>query len=104
MPALKKPFALLLILSHLNAFVLGSVGNVYAANQEVNTAKPPQTFVDVTPNRVLNISSIQDPKFVQTKSSSKGLFSSSVNINTKATAKDAYSAYQQDLKVERRVF
>jgi hypothetical protein len=31
------------------------------------------------------------------KSSSKGLFSSSVNINTKATAKDAYSAYQQDL-------
>jgi hypothetical protein len=26
----------------LNAFVLGSVGNAYAANQEVNTAKPPQ--------------------------------------------------------------
>jgi hypothetical protein len=44
------------------------VGNAYAANQEVNTAKPPQTFVDVTPNRVLNISSIQDRKFVQTKS------------------------------------
>jgi hypothetical protein len=33
MPALKKPFALLLILSHLNAFVLGSVGNVYAAEK-----------------------------------------------------------------------
>jgi hypothetical protein len=51
MRTLKKPFTLLLILSHLNAFVLGSVGNVYAANQEVNTVKSPQTFVDVTPNR-----------------------------------------------------
>jgi hypothetical protein len=43
MPALKKPFTLLLILSHLNTFVLGSVGNVYATNQEVNTEKSPQT-------------------------------------------------------------
>ncbi|WP_139699605.1 hypothetical protein, partial [bacterium endosymbiont of Bathymodiolus sp. 5 South] len=97
MPALKKPFTLLLILSHLNAFVLGGVGNVYAANQEVNTVKSPQNFVDITANEVLNISSVQGFKFVQTKYSSKGFFSSSVNINTKATAKDAYSAYQQDL-------
>jgi uncharacterized protein with NRDE domain len=56
-------------MSNSNAFVLGSVGNAYAANQEVNTVKSPQTFVDVTPNRVLNISFIQDPKFAQTKSS-----------------------------------
>jgi hypothetical protein len=33
---LKKPFTLLLILSHLNAFVLGGVSNVYAANQVVD--------------------------------------------------------------------
>ncbi|VVM20001.1 hypothetical protein BSPWISOXPB_7377 [uncultured Gammaproteobacteria bacterium] len=70
---------------------------MYAANQEVNTVKSPQNFVDITANEVLNISSVQGFKFVQTKSSSKGFFSSSVNINTKATAKDAYSAYQQDL-------
>jgi hypothetical protein len=41
MHALKKPFTLLLILSHLNAFVLGvgGMGNVYAANQVVDTTK-----------------------------------------------------------------
>jgi hypothetical protein len=32
---LKKPFSLLLILSHLSAFALGGVGNVYAVNQEI---------------------------------------------------------------------
>jgi hypothetical protein len=32
MHTLKKPFTLLLILSHLNAFVLGGVSNVHAAN------------------------------------------------------------------------
>ncbi|VVM19143.1 hypothetical protein BSPWISOXPB_47 [uncultured Gammaproteobacteria bacterium] len=37
MPTLKKPFSLLLILSHLSAFALGGVGNVYAVNQEVNS-------------------------------------------------------------------
>jgi hypothetical protein len=47
MPTLKKPFSLLLILIHLNAFVLSGVGNAYAVNQEVNTAKSLQTFVDV---------------------------------------------------------
>ncbi|VVM22946.1 hypothetical protein BSPWISOXPB_27 [uncultured Gammaproteobacteria bacterium] len=69
MLTLKKPFALFLILSYLNAFVLGGVGNVYAANQEVNTAKSLQTFVNATANRVLNISSVQDSKSVQMKSS-----------------------------------
>jgi hypothetical protein len=64
MLTLKKPFALFLILSYLNAFVLGGVGNVYAANQEVNTAKSLQTFVNATANRVLNISSVQDSKDV----------------------------------------
>jgi hypothetical protein len=45
---LKKPFTLLLILSHLNAFVLGvgGMGNVYAANQVVDTTKSPTTFID----------------------------------------------------------
>jgi hypothetical protein len=65
MPTLKKPFSLLLILSHLSAFALGGVGNVYAVNQEVNTAKSLQTFVDVATNGVLNISSVQDSKSVQ---------------------------------------
>jgi hypothetical protein len=65
MLTLKKPFTLLLILSYLNAFVLGGVGNVHAANQEVNTEKSPQTFVNATANRVLNISSVQDSKSVQ---------------------------------------
>jgi hypothetical protein len=37
MRTLKKPFTLLLILSHLNAFVLGGVSNVHAANQVVDT-------------------------------------------------------------------
>jgi hypothetical protein len=55
MPTLKKPFTLLLILSHLSAFVLGGVGNVYAANQEVNTVKSPQNFVDITANEVLSL-------------------------------------------------
>jgi hypothetical protein len=43
MPTLKKPFTLFLILSHLNAFVLdvGGMGNVYAANQVVDTTKSP---------------------------------------------------------------
>jgi hypothetical protein len=48
------------------------VGNVYAANQEVNTAKSPQTVVDVAANRVLNISSVQDSKSVQMKFSPSG--------------------------------
>jgi hypothetical protein len=41
MPTLKKPFTLFLILSHLNAFVLGigGMGDVYAANQVVDTTK-----------------------------------------------------------------
>jgi uncharacterized protein YfiM (DUF2279 family) len=47
------------IKSHLNAFVLSGVGNAYAVNQEVNTAKSLQTFVDVATNGVLNISSVQ---------------------------------------------
>ncbi|VVH55834.1 hypothetical protein BSPCLSOX_595 [uncultured Gammaproteobacteria bacterium] len=72
MPTLKKPFSLLLILSHLNAFVLSGVGNAYAVNQEVNTAKSLQTFVNVATNGVLNISSVQDSKSVQMKSSAKG--------------------------------
>ncbi|SHN93806.1 hemagglutinin repeat-containing protein, partial [bacterium endosymbiont of Bathymodiolus sp. 5 South] len=80
MPTLKKPFSLLLILSHLNAFVLSGVGNAYAVNQEVNTAN-----VNVATNGVLNISSVQDSKSVQMKSSAKGLFSSSVSASTKAT-------------------
>jgi hypothetical protein len=52
MPTLKKPFTLLLILSHLNAFVLsvGGMGNVYAANQVVDTTKSPTTFIDTTAN------------------------------------------------------
>jgi hypothetical protein len=37
MHTLKKPFTLLLILSHLNAFVLGGISNVHAANQVVDT-------------------------------------------------------------------
>ena len=57
---LKKPFTLLLILSHLNAFVLsvgvgigvGSISNVYAANQVVDTSKSPTTFIDTTANGV----------------------------------------------------
>ncbi|VVH59086.1 hypothetical protein BAZOLSSOX_343, partial [uncultured Gammaproteobacteria bacterium] len=62
MHTLKKPFTLLLILSHLNAFVLsvgvsigigvGSISNVYAANQVVNTTKSPTTFIDTTANGV----------------------------------------------------
>ncbi|CAC9646081.1 hypothetical protein, partial [uncultured Gammaproteobacteria bacterium] len=80
MPTLKKPFSLLLILSHLNAFVLSGVGNAYAVNQEVNTAN-----VNVATNGVLNISSVQDSKSVQMKSSPKSLFSSSVSATTKAT-------------------
>jgi hypothetical protein len=39
MHTLKKPFTLLLILSHLNAFVLGGVSNVHAATQVVDTTK-----------------------------------------------------------------
>jgi hypothetical protein len=51
-PTLKKPFTLLLIFSHLNAFVLGvgGMGNVYAANQVVDTTKSPTTFIDTTAN------------------------------------------------------
>jgi hypothetical protein len=45
---------------------------MYAANQEVNTAKSPQTVVDVAANRVLNISSVQDSKSVQMKFSPSG--------------------------------
>jgi hypothetical protein len=41
MHTLKKPFTLLLIFSHLNAFVLGigGMGDVYAANQVVDTTR-----------------------------------------------------------------
>ncbi|VVM25148.1 hypothetical protein BSPWISOXPB_3476 [uncultured Gammaproteobacteria bacterium] len=39
----------------------------------------------VATNGVLNISSVQDSKSVQMKSSAKGLFSSSVSASTKAT-------------------
>ncbi|VVM18240.1 hypothetical protein BSPWISOXPB_569, partial [uncultured Gammaproteobacteria bacterium] len=81
MPALKKPFTLLLILSHLNAFVLGGVGNVYAANQEVNTVKSPQNFVDITANEVLNISSVQGFKFYKRSPVLRG-FSLAVLIST----------------------
>jgi hypothetical protein len=54
---LKKPFTLFLILSHLNAFVLGvgGMGNVYAANQVVDTLRlglpytaPPSCEVPMT--------------------------------------------------------
>ncbi|VVM21016.1 hypothetical protein BSPWISOXPB_4078 [uncultured Gammaproteobacteria bacterium] len=40
---------------------------------------------DVATNGVLNISSVQDSKSVQMKSSPKSLFSSSVSATTKAT-------------------
>ncbi len=60
---LKKSFTLFLILSHLNAFVLSSVGNVYATNQEVNTTKSPQIFVDVTANGV-DLINIANPNSV----------------------------------------
>jgi hypothetical protein len=53
--------------------------------------------VNVATNGVLNISSVQDSKSVQMKSSTKGLFSSSVSASTKATTGLV-------LKVERRVF
>ena len=55
---LKKSFTLFLILSHINAFVLSSMGNVYAANQVVDTTKSPTTFIDTTANGVdlINIS------------------------------------------------
>ncbi|VVM18149.1 hypothetical protein BSPWISOXPB_3716 [uncultured Gammaproteobacteria bacterium] len=56
------------------------MGNAYAVNQEVNTAN-----VNVATNGFLNISSVQDSKSVQMKSSAKGLFSSSVSATTKAT-------------------
>ncbi|VVM18235.1 hypothetical protein BSPWISOXPB_564 [uncultured Gammaproteobacteria bacterium] len=56
------------------------MGNAYAVNQEVNTAN-----VNVATNGVLNISSVQDSKSVQMKSSPKSLFSSSVSATTKAT-------------------
>jgi hypothetical protein len=45
MRTLKKPFTLLLILSHLNAFVLGGVSNVHAANQVVDTTKSLTTSI-----------------------------------------------------------
>jgi FtsH-binding integral membrane protein len=48
MLTLKKSLTLFLIFSHLNAFVLGGVSNVYAANQVVDTTPPscdvPMTF------------------------------------------------------------
>jgi hypothetical protein len=47
MHTLKKPFTLLLILSHLNAFVLGGISNVHAANQVVDTTKSPTTFIEL---------------------------------------------------------
>jgi hypothetical protein len=43
-----------------------------------------KTFVNVATNGVLNLSSVQDSKSVQMKSSAKGLFSSSVSATTKA--------------------
>jgi filamentous hemagglutinin family protein len=49
---IKRYFTLFLILSHLHTFLLSSVGNVYAANQTVNTAKSPTTFIDITANGV----------------------------------------------------
>ena len=64
---LKKPFALLLILSHLSAFVLsvgvGSISNVYAANQVVDTTKSPTTFIDTTANGV-DLINIANPNSV----------------------------------------
>jgi hypothetical protein len=64
---LKKPFTLLLILSHLNAFVLsvgvGSISNVYAANQVVDTTKSPTTFIDTTANGV-DLINIANPNSV----------------------------------------
>ena len=69
MHTLKKPFALLLILSHLSAFVLsvgigvGSISNVYAANQVVDTTKSPTTFIDTTANGV-DLINIANPNSV----------------------------------------
>jgi hypothetical protein len=62
---LKKPFTLFLILSHLNAFVLGvgGMGNVYAANQVVDTTKSPTTFIDTTANGV-DLINIANPNSV----------------------------------------
>jgi hypothetical protein len=48
MHTLKKPFTLLLILSHLNAFVLGGVSNVHAANQVVDATKSPTTYIEAS--------------------------------------------------------
>jgi hypothetical protein len=44
MHTLKKPFTLLLILSHLNSFLLGGISYVYAANQVADTTKRPTPF------------------------------------------------------------
>ncbi|CAB5506588.1 hypothetical protein AZO1586R_2107, partial [Bathymodiolus azoricus thioautotrophic gill symbiont] len=65
MHTLKKPFTLFLILSHLNAFVLGvgGMGNVYAANQVVDTTKSPTTFIDTTANGV-DLINIANPNSV----------------------------------------
>ncbi len=63
MHTLKKPFTLLLILSHLNAFVLGGISNVHAANQVVDTTKSPTTYIDTTANGV-DLINIANPNSV----------------------------------------
>jgi hypothetical protein len=52
MHTLKKSLTLLLILSHLNAFVLGGISNVHAANQVVDATKSPTTYIEATANGV----------------------------------------------------
>jgi hypothetical protein len=49
MHTLKKSFTLFLILSHLNAFVLGGISNVYAANQVVDDVNSFTIFNCLTP-------------------------------------------------------
>ncbi|VVH61148.1 hypothetical protein BSPWISOX_632, partial [uncultured Gammaproteobacteria bacterium] len=63
MLTLKKSLTLFLIFSHLNAFVLGGVSNVYAANQVVDTTKSPTTFIDTTANGV-DLINIANPNSV----------------------------------------
>jgi hypothetical protein len=59
-----KSLTLLLILSHLNAFVLGGVSNVHAANQVVDATKSPTTYIDTTANGVdlINIANPNSPQ------------------------------------------
>jgi hypothetical protein len=55
---------LLLILSHLNAFVLGGISNVYAANQVVDATKSPTTYIEATANGV-DLINIANPNSVR---------------------------------------